>query len=208
MAQGSIRRFDGGWGYRVDLGPDPSTGKRRQASKQGFRTKRQAELAMQETIGAARDGVVPNRSGRALGDFLDEWLEMQKDRLRPSTLYSYQVVVERIKIGLGHAKIQSLTPLQIEQFYASLIADGGTRGQGLSPKTVRNTHVVSRKALSDAERLEVVVRNAAAAANVPRAPDRNIEPQLQTVQFPPRALIYQGLSDLAEPFEIRPKPDS
>ena len=29
---------------------------------------------MQEIIGAARDGVVPNRSGRALGDFLDEWL--------------------------------------------------------------------------------------------------------------------------------------
>ena len=89
--------------------------------------------------------------------------------MRPSTLYSYQVVVERIKTGLGHAKIQSLTPLQIEQFYASLIADGGTRGQGLSAKTVRNPHVVLRKALSDAERLEVVVRNAAAAARPPIA---------------------------------------
>ncbi len=43
-------------------------------------------------------------------------------------------------------------------------AAGGT---GLSPKTVRNTHTVLRKALSDAERLGLVFRNAAAAARGP-----------------------------------------
>ena len=50
MARGSVRRHDGGWGYRIHLGADPSTGRRRQASKQGFRTKREAELAMQAVV--------------------------------------------------------------------------------------------------------------------------------------------------------------
>ena len=169
MAHGSIRRLDGGWGYRVDLGNDPATGKRRQASKQGFRTRNEAEVAMQELLSEARAGVVANRSGQTLGAFLDEWLVLQRDRLRPSTLYSYDVIVERIKAGLGQAKIQAITPLQIEHFYATLIESGGRRGQGLSGKTVRNTHVVLRKALADAERLDIVARNAAGAAKPPTA---------------------------------------
>ena len=37
MARGSVRKHDCGWGYRIDLGPDPATGKRRQASRQGLR---------------------------------------------------------------------------------------------------------------------------------------------------------------------------
>ncbi len=37
----------------------------------------------------------------------------------------------------------------------------------MAAKTVRNTHVVLRKALADAERLDVVGRNAAAGAKAP-----------------------------------------
>ena len=74
MARGSVRRHDGGWGYRVDLGADPATGKRRQASKQGFRTKREAELAVQAIVKSQLEGAVPQRSQRTVGAFLDEWL--------------------------------------------------------------------------------------------------------------------------------------
>ena len=51
-----MRRHDNGWGYRVDLGPDPATGKRRQVSKQGFRTKREAEQAAAQGGGGAEGG--------------------------------------------------------------------------------------------------------------------------------------------------------
>lgn len=107
MAHRSIRRFDGGWGYRVDLGPGPSTGKRRQTSKQGFRTKRQAELAMQEIIGAARDGVVPNRSGRALGDFLDEWLECGRTGCVPRRCTAIRLSSSGSRPAWGTLKIPS-----------------------------------------------------------------------------------------------------
>ncbi|MFW6034209.1 MAG: tyrosine-type recombinase/integrase, partial [bacterium] len=43
----------------------------------------------------------------------------------------------------------------------------------MSPKTVRNVHIVLRKALADAERLGLVVRNAAAAAKPPVARKRD-----------------------------------
>ncbi|NNC80211.1 MAG: site-specific integrase [Acidimicrobiales bacterium] len=167
MARGSVRKLDGAWGYRIDLGPDPATGRRRQYSKQGFRTKRAAETALAELTTDAQNGAIPARTGRTLGDFLDEWIVLQQDRLRATTLYSYEIAVDRIKRSIGHTKLQAITPLQLEKFYAFLIKDGGVAGNGLSPKTVRNTHTVLRKALSDAERLGLVGRNAAASARAP-----------------------------------------
>src|SRR3546814_17700452 len=64
--------------------------------------------------------------------------------------------------------MDDLTPLAIERFYAELLKTGGRREQGLSAKSVRNTHVALRKALADAERLELIDRNPAARARPPR----------------------------------------
>jgi integrase len=89
-------------------------------------------------------------------------------RLRPTTWNSYRIATGRITNALGATLVQSLTPLDVERFYASLLA-GSDTSKPLSPKTVRNTHIVLRKALSDAERLGLVVRNPAAAAKAPSA---------------------------------------
>lgn len=167
MARGSVRRADGAWGYRVDAGLDPATGKRRQLSKQGFRNKRDAESALNAVLKGLEDGSTPRRSATTLGDFLDDWLVVQKQRIRPTTWHGYEMAVERIKRHLGKAKLQALSPLQIEKFYSTLLESGRSGGGALAAKTVRNTHVVLRKALADAERLELVHRNAAGTAQAP-----------------------------------------
>ena len=167
MARGSVRRADGAWGYRVDAGLDPATGKRRQLSKQGFRNKRDAETALNAVLKGLEDGSTPRRSTTTLGDFLDDWLLVQKQRIRPTTWHGYEMAVERIKRHLGKAKLQALSPLQIEKFYSTLLESGRSGGGALAAKTVRNTHVVLRKALADAERLELVHRNAAGTAQAP-----------------------------------------
>ncbi len=71
-------------------------------------------------------------------------------------MHSYKLAIARINTWLGKVPVQSLTPLQIERFYADLLREGGHAGQPLSAKTVRNSHVVLRKALADAERLGLV----------------------------------------------------
>lgn len=170
MARGSIRRADSGWGYRVDAGMDPSTGKRRQISKQGFATKREAQESMRDLMRKIDDGVTPRRSQMTLGEYLDDWLQLQRDRLRPSTWHSYDIAVNRIKAELGHAKLQALAPLEIERYYAMLLKPRVGDRRALAPKTVRNTHIVLRKALADAERLQLIIRNPAAVAHPPAVP--------------------------------------
>lgn len=167
MARGSIFKKNDRWAFRVDAGVDASTGKRRQMLRQGFKTKREAETALAAAQQSVEQGSVVAKSTMNVGAFLDEWLVSQQGRLKASTHHSYVITSKRIRSGLGHVQVQSLTPMQIEGFYSDLLDHGRADGTGLSPKTVRNTHTVLRKALSDAQRLGLVYRNAADAARGP-----------------------------------------
>ena len=167
VARGSVRRKDNAWSYRVDLGPDPVTGDRRQIAKQGFRTRKEAEAALAEVLSANATGHVVQRSSATTGEFLEDWLTTQEIRLRPTTVHSYRMAIGRISRRVGKVPVQALTPMQIETLYSDLMKGGGRAGRALSAKTVRNAHVVLRKALADGERLGVVQRNVAAAARPP-----------------------------------------
>ena len=167
IVRGSVCRRSGGWGYRADAGFQSDTGKRRQMLKQGCATKKEAEVALAEAVRDASRGSVVSRTSIKVDEFLHDWLANEQSRLRPTTWHSYEMIVARINRQLGRHALQSLTPMQIEKFYSGLLATGSHEGKPLAPKTVRNTHVVLRKALSDAERLGLVVRNAAAAARPP-----------------------------------------
>jgi integrase len=136
------------------------------------RRRRQPKKRSVNLIGANARGSVVTRSTISVKDYLADWLATAKSKLRPSTLHSYAMAVDRINAHLGPYRLQALTPLQIERFYTEQLRSGGREGQPLAAKTVRNTHVVLRKALADAERLGLVPRNAAAAARPP-APERH-----------------------------------
>jgi integrase len=124
--------------------------------RQGFKTKREAETALAAAQQSVEQGSVVSKSTMKVDAFLDEWLASQQGRLKASTHHSYVITSKRIRSGLGHVQVQSLTPIQIEKFYADLLDHGRADGTGLSAKTVRNTHTVLRKALSDAQRLGLV----------------------------------------------------
>ena len=167
MAGGSVYKRSGTWAFRVDAGFHPETGKRRQVLRQGFATKKEAQLALADVIQAAEKNAVVTKSTVRLGEYLEEWLGNQRSRLRETTLRSYEIAVQRINKRIGRIQLQALTPMQIEKFYNDLLAEESKGGSALAPKTVRNTHVVLRKALADAERLGLVPRNAASAARAP-----------------------------------------
>jgi integrase len=167
VARGSVRKRGSTWTVVVDVGPDPVTGRRRQKSKGGFRTRKAAEAGLRELSAAVDAGRYVERSTTTVGDYLDEWLDVVQPRLRPTSWNSYRQAVAHIKSRIGAVPLQTLTPLEVENLYKQLLATHGRNGRLLNPKTVRGIHVVLRKALADAERLGLVVRNAAAAAKPP-----------------------------------------
>jgi integrase len=177
--RGSVRKRGSTWTWYLDAPPDPVTGKRRQASKGGFRTKRECQDALNETLARLREGTFVPPSQRTLGSFLlEEWLPaVQPPRVRPSTWESYRMNAEtHIVPALGHLALQRLTPAHLTAFYRSLLDHGRRDGGGLAAKTVRNIHGELHAALRDAVRWGHVARNVAASADLPKgmAPEMRV----------------------------------
>src|SRR5919106_4498279 len=112
VARGSVRKRGSSWTVVVDVGPDPVTGRRRQKSKGGFRTRKAAEAALRELVASVDAGGYVERSTRTVGDYLDEWLDVVQPRLRPTSWNSYRQAVAHIKGRIGAVPLQSLVPLE------------------------------------------------------------------------------------------------
>jgi hypothetical protein len=125
--RGSIRKRGGTYTYILDLPPDPVTGKRRQKTKGGFRTKRECQAALNEAIMTVQTGTYVEASRRTVRSFLlEEWLpDREPPKLRPTTYVNYQTqITTHVVPGLGSVELQRLSPAQLNAFYRALLAGG------------------------------------------------------------------------------------
>jgi integrase len=167
--RGSVRKHGSSWSFVIDLGPDPSTGKRRQMRRSGHATKKAAEKALGAMLAEAQAGTFVAPSKRALGTFLEvDWLPAVRARLRASTFATYQTFAAKYVIPhLGALPLAGITAADLNKLYADLLDHGGRDGRPLAAKTVRHVHQLIRTALGDAVRWGMVPRNPAEAADPP-----------------------------------------
>lgn len=77
--------------------------------------------------------------------WMDTWLARQEKKLKPQTMRSYREKTRNyITPTLGGHRLTALRPGHIEALYDSM------RDRGLAEATVRQTHAILKKALSDA----------------------------------------------------------
>jgi integrase len=154
----------GTWGFVVDLGAGPQ-GQRRQARRRGFTTKKAAQEALDKLRVSAREGTFVEITNVRVADYLQSWLDAAGVAGRaPATMASYRWLVKKyIEPAIGGVRLQSLQPGHLDSLYAKMIGDG------LSPRTTRYVHSVLRKALGDAVRKGLVLRNVATLADPPSA---------------------------------------
>ena len=94
---------------------------------------------------------------------------------RPSTAREYVRHVEQYWIpAIGDVPLSALTAAHVERVMAALTA------RGLSPRTVRYARTTLRKALGDAIRDGLLVRNAAALSRPPRQERPELRPLTRT----------------------------
>jgi integrase len=179
--RGTIIKRGNSWAVVVEVGRDPSTGKRVRKWHSGYRTKRDAERARTELLSRLDHGTYVSPDRRTVGGFLeDDWLPAVKARLTPSTWDSYARNVRlHIAPELGPIPLQALTAARLNEFYSTLSSNGRRDGRGgLAPKTVRYLHGIIRRALADAARWSLVQRNVADQADPPTI--RSTAPEMKT----------------------------
>ncbi len=165
--KGSVYRRSGGWAFRVDLGPDPETGRRRQRSRQGFRTKADAVAAMNIVIADSEPPRIWPCQPLAVRQVARSWLERKSGECTPSTLAAYRRSVDKICDRFGDLPNGDLTVAMVDEFERELLDHGAVGGGALSPKSVHAVHAVFHQVLDDAVCRGAAVSNVVASARPP-----------------------------------------
>ena len=91
-----------------------------------------------------------------------QWLPAIQTRVRPGTWIQYQRKVDtHLILALGQVPLQQLTTAMLNAHYQQLLVGG------VGPRTVQYVHAAIRKALNDAVRWGLLVRNPALYAAPP-----------------------------------------
>jgi len=159
------------WYPVLEAPRDPESGRRRQKWLGGHETRKAATAALREALVTVDRGLYVEPTKETTGQYLEEWLEAIRSTVRPTTHASYRhLIVGQVVPRLGSVPLRQLGPGHLNRVYAQLLTEGRRTkaGGGLSPRTVRYTHVVVHRALKDAVRWGKLVRNPAELADPPR----------------------------------------
>lgn len=153
-------------------------GKRKRKWHAAGATKREAEDMLHEVVGRVRRGVHVAPTKVRLGEYLTgHWVPAARATLKPSTVELYETMIASyVEPYIGGLRLQEVTAGHLNKLYADLAASGGRGGRALGAKTVRNVHGVLHRALRDAVRWDLAVRNVAETADPPRISAPEVKP--------------------------------
>ncbi len=173
----SCPKRHGSWTFVAELDPGPG-GKRRQLKRGGFRTQAEAATALGEVLAEVETGQYRDDGRLTIEAYLRSWLlDKLAAGLRPTTGRSYRQHVEDYLVPhLGHLRLGELRPAHVSRMLRELAASNETRARTIGPATLRRVHATLRSALADAVRSELVRRNAATDASVPKAERPKVRP--------------------------------
>ena len=155
------RRRDGRWEAQLRL-PD---GRR----KSVYASTRERAISKLTDVGwRAGHGLPLQASRRTVADYLSYWLEVTRRRVRPTTFEAYELTARRLVAPLGSLRLARLSPSTIQATYDSLLSNG------LSPRSVEQTHVVLHRALYQAMHWGLIAANPTELVAPPRPQKREM----------------------------------
>jgi integrase len=155
---GFSQRANGLWVGRIELPPGPD-GKRRYRSV----SSRDRNVAIDRLKKLRRDvdeGRIAVTGNTTVAKWLDRWLtDIHGPRVRPTTRRDYETTIRlHINPHIGAKRLDKLTPQHVRQMHNAIDSD----------RAAQKAHVVLQRALRDAVREGMVVRNVAEIADKPR----------------------------------------
>ena len=166
-----IKRSKDSWTVILNLGRDPSTGKRKQQWVTVKGPKKAAEKRLAELQHQLDTGSYIKPDKVTLGSFLDRWLQDYAwPNLSAETAQAYDIMARKHLIpALGNIPLQQLTPARVQAYYTQKLTSGRRDGKGgLSPRTVHHHHELLHVALESAVKWQLVQRNVADSVDAPK----------------------------------------
>lgn len=136
--------------FVVDIGIDPKTGKRKQKSKGGFKTKQEAEAALSSIIHELNSGTFINDCDDLFKDFAIEWLNIysETNNVKPGTIRVRKHEIDKLLPYFANLKLKDISRKQYQ--YALNVL----KKQGYSDKTLDGVHRTGRMIFKKAIEME------------------------------------------------------
>lgn len=169
-SRGTVRELGvgGRWRVRVSLGRDAS-GKRLYATRTVRGSASDAKRVLTEMLRTRDRGVSPALARETLDEWIRIWLRDHCTDISERTRVGYEDLFRRyLTPELRGRKVAQLTVAEVQKWVSALAASE------LSPTTVRSAHAALRACLSDAARLEMVMRNVAKGVVLPKKEHREM----------------------------------
>lgn len=156
------------WSFTMDVGKDPITGKRKQITRGGFKTKKIAQEEAAKITNDLANGDYESNDIR-FSQLVEIWMEEKETTCRPSTLYQYKRILRsRIMPYFGDMKLANIKPLTVHNFYQELLKDG------LTTKYISSVDVALKQILDKGVELEMINSNPAKKTKRPKV-KKNIQ---------------------------------
>lgn len=159
--KGYIRKRGNTYSYTVDIGRDPVTGKRKQKTKGGFKTKKAAQEALNKVVYEVNKGVYILDSKSTMKELTEEWFENSKSNWKHTTQVTVTNTLNNWVIPhLGAYKVQELKPIHGNNFTKVLT-------ENMVPSTARRIFSVAKQILNYGVSMEIITRNPFAQVPMP-----------------------------------------
>jgi integrase len=166
------------WGFIYDGPPKPGR-PRNQINKKGFRSERDAIVALhaattKQDTGVARPLADANQT---LSELFKQWMtEYARRKLGRKTVERYQQLADYILPHLGEIAVSKLDLYAFEKIFDDLATHPGKRGKPLSGKTIRNVASVFDSMFKRAvKRYKTLKENPLQGCDLPKLHKRNVE---------------------------------
>lgn len=166
------------WEFHVEL-PADEQGKRRQFTRGGFLTARDAGQARAQVLAQYRAGTLPRVDRReTVRAYLERWYANKLDagQMRASTATAYRGHLDRYLLPhLGSIRLHELRGDHIERMFKAIRAREGM-ARPVGPTTERRILATLRSAISDAVRRRDLPHNSAAQVTLRPSEPRRVRP--------------------------------
>src|SRR6266487_6501570 len=164
--EGSVyqRKSDGKWVTSITL----DNGRRKVLYSN---TQQEAIKKLKKASQEQEQGTLTVGPQHTLAQYLDYWLSVYKQRIRPRSYERYEQIIRLHLVPmLGKIKLDKLSPQHIQQLYSKKLEEG------LSTNTVLVIHGMLHKALKSAMRWGILAQNVCDRVDIPRKVPYEIHP--------------------------------
>src|SRR5690625_2291184 len=167
------------WYYIIDIGRDPTTGRRKQKKEGGFKTKKEAEEASAKVLLEVESGTYYDEKDITFEKFAYEWLTLYESsgRVKESTIRIRKHEIKRLLDYFAKLKLRDITAKRYQN------ALNGLYKREFATNTIEGAHITGQMIFKKAIELEVIKKNPTEFAIVPK-PIKTVEELEQEDELP------------------------